>query len=163
MTNLPIIQPLLRRLASKTGLSVLFSRSGGQSGRNGGGGSGRSYPLSSNPQDGGQYSRSNVGRAKFGATLSRHAASGGVVSSASTRVADPNTTAGWGSDEHILLDEDNKHVGAVVMGDKNIVVDREITVTTERVGQPADVRSESAERKDPSRKGQLGRPRPGEP
>lgn len=151
MTNLPIIQPLLRRLASHTGLSILFSRSGGQSGRNGGG-SGKSYPLSSNPQDGGQHSKSNVGRAKFGATLSRHATSGGVVSAASTRPADTNGAAAWGSDEHILLGESGKHVGAVVMGDNNIIVGREITVVTELVGQPAEVWPNSADSKNLSKK-----------
>ncbi|KAH7025241.1 uncharacterized protein B0I36DRAFT_332794 [Microdochium trichocladiopsis] len=146
VSNLPVIQPLLRKLASHTGLSILFSRSGGRSGKNGAhdgasGGSGKSYPLSENPRTGPHSKSYGLGsRSKFGTQLSRHATAGPAAAGAATTTA----VAAWGSDEHILLDGGGKTLspgtGAAVMGDKDIVVGKEITVVTESA---ADARSGS--------------------
>ncbi|KAJ1323577.1 hypothetical protein MN608_10821 [Microdochium nivale] len=138
VSNLPVIQPLLRKLASRTGLSVLFSRSGGRSGNNAAHGgasgvSGKGYPLSDNPRTGPQSKSYGLGsRSKFGTEVSHHATAGPAAAGASTTTA----VTSWGSsDEHILLDAGGETLrpstGEAVMGDKSIVVGKEITVVTE--------------------------------
>ncbi|KAK7413336.1 hypothetical protein QQX98_007779 [Neonectria punicea] len=82
VTNLPIIQPLIRRGASKIGLSALFSRTSPTTRE--------SHQLNSNPTTGSKFNTSR----KRGA--SRHP------------ISDAQVTA-WASDEHILPeDEDGK-------------------------------------------------------
>ncbi|EPS29426.1 hypothetical protein PDE_04375 [Penicillium oxalicum 114-2] len=80
VSNLPIIQPLIRKGFKKIGLSQLFSSSGKQSG-------GRSYPLSSRGLQ----------------TLSTHADRSGKRSKNSQGLTQTQVSA-WGSDEHILTE-----------------------------------------------------------
>jgi len=124
VTNLPVIQPVLRRAAHNIGLSVLFSKSGGKSSGNAGhGASGRSYPLSSNLQQGGVQSK-GYGRGD---------------KSRSAREANTTTTiAAWDSDEHILLDDNGGKVGtgseSTPGKKKGITVGTEVTVMREEIG-----------------------------
>ncbi|KAH7028190.1 uncharacterized protein B0I36DRAFT_272104 [Microdochium trichocladiopsis] len=158
VTNLPVIQPVLRKLANNMGLSVLFSRSGGRSGKGAGhGGSGKSYPLGSNPHQGSHSKGYGLGsRATRFGTRNGTVVGGGDEGSAGGG-ANTTTVAAWGSDEHILLEEGAKQLGpgagATVVGDKKIVVGKEVSVVTETVapsthGRNASVPGQSAPTRD---------------
>lgn len=120
VTNLPVIQPVLRRVANNIGLSILFSRSGGKSTSNGANGaSGKSYPLASNLQQSGVHA-TGYGRGD----KSRNA-----------REANTTTIAAWDSDEHVLLEASGgKSVSTseITSGKENgILVGTEVTIMRE--------------------------------
>ncbi|KXJ88378.1 hypothetical protein Micbo1qcDRAFT_207114 [Microdochium bolleyi] len=148
VTNLPIVQPLLRSLANKTGLSMLFSSSGNSGKRGGGGGGGggasgvgRSYPLSSNP---GHHSTA-FGASRGGGDVGdgmRHGHAFGEQGTDGGGGKNMTTVAAWDSDEHILMDDSSSRgekgaatvssrSASVAAGDKSIVVGTEVRAVKE--------------------------------
>ncbi|KAJ9419921.1 hypothetical protein FOXG_22085 [Fusarium oxysporum f. sp. lycopersici 4287] len=104
VTNLPIIQPLLRKGASMIGLSVLFSQGT------------RSVSESH------QLRSSEMGGSYFGTSRRRRPSSRSLSTV-------PHTTA-WGSDEHILPeDSDGKPLRRE--GNDGIIIAQEISVQSE--------------------------------
>lgn len=112
VTNLPIIQPLIRKGASKIGLSALFSRQRTTYGE--------SHQLQSNDPNG----------SRFGGPGSRK------KGPASHPLSVPRTEA-WGSDEQIILPQQGRS-GDGKAGGGGIVVTQEIGVKSERVSKGAD-------------------------
>lgn len=115
VTNLPIIQPLLRKGASKIGLSALFSRSQPTGAE--------SHQLRSHEPNGSRFgmgSRKNKG-------LHSHP------------LSIPQTTA-WASDEQILPQDDKNGVGKSTGKDhgNGIVVTQEVGVRSEQVPENVD-------------------------
>ena len=110
VTNLPIIQPLIRKGANKIGLSALFSKPRGTYGE--------SHQLQSQEPNG---SRFGMGSKKRGPP--------------SHPLSIPQTTA-WGSDEQIILPQQGGSGDGKATG---IVVTQEIGVRSERAskGDPA--------------------------
>ena len=117
VTNLPVIQPLIRRCAQRVGLNGLFSRS--QPTTYGGGG--RSMPL-------GSKDRSQA----FRLGSKNKTTAKGSLATATTTTHNQQTSA-WASDEHILAPE--AEVGSPKQ--RNIVVNQEIVITREQ-GSSAD-------------------------
>ncbi|KAH7316641.1 hypothetical protein B0I35DRAFT_260095 [Stachybotrys elegans] len=112
VTNLPILQPLLRKIASATGLSILFSRSSPTHSN--------SYQLRS-----GEAGTRLDGSRKKG-TQHRHP------------LSIPQASA-WGSDEHILPEESGSESGmkrSESRKNQGIVVAHEISVRSEEAGAP---------------------------
>ncbi|KAL2826871.1 hypothetical protein BDW59DRAFT_171688 [Aspergillus cavernicola] len=104
VANLPILQPLIRRGASKLGLSGLFSNSGGPSDYRRPG----DYPLASHSQKPGTNTMTGADRKR-----SRHRHS----------LTTATQTAAWGSDEEILVGGQDKAGGIRVT--QETVVERE--------------------------------------
>lgn len=116
VTNLPIIQPLLRKGASKIGLSALFSRSRPTNAE--------SHQLQSQEPNGSRFGlgpRKNKGPHSHPLSL-------------------PQTTA-WASDEQILPQDDKNGVGNSTGKDqsKGIVVTQEVGIRTDRMPENTDV------------------------
>lgn len=107
MANLPIIQPLLRKGASKIGLSVLFSSARGGTGSYGRR-RGESYPLAS--REGNTQTATKKSRTR----LSVH---------------EGTITAGYGSDEEGLVGTGKK--GKM----RDITVTQETVIETEPAGK----------------------------
>ncbi|KAF9781491.1 hypothetical protein IL306_013046, partial [Fusarium sp. DS 682] len=108
VTNLPIIQPLLRKGASMLGLSVLFSRQTNTAGE--------SHQLRS----------SELGGSRFGTIRRRGLPHRHPLSA-------PKEGTAWGSDEHILPeDSDGKSLGRKD-GSGGIVIAQEISVRSEEM------------------------------
>ncbi|KAL2839631.1 hypothetical protein BJY01DRAFT_250360, partial [Aspergillus pseudoustus] len=131
VSNLPIIQPLIRRGASKIGLSGLFSNSGpssyqGPSGRR----RGESHQLTSGTGLG-NNNKSTTNGSMSGTVISKLKNNKKTNRGSLTMVSQ---TGGWGSDEQILGmsvgDNHNKN-GA------GITVTREMVVESEEIRQPA--------------------------
>ncbi|KAL4808804.1 hypothetical protein BDV18DRAFT_133202 [Aspergillus unguis] len=116
VSNLPIIQPLIRRGASKLGLSALFSSSGGPS----------SYGPSRRRGREGEYPLTSQDGSKMHSKKSRLRSKGGFGQSTFTGSV-LNTTA-LGSDEQILVNGGNGQGK-----DGGITVTREMVVRTEDV------------------------------
>ncbi|KAL3446944.1 hypothetical protein BJX65DRAFT_318407 [Aspergillus insuetus] len=132
VSNLPIVQPLIRRGASKIGLSGLFSNSGGPSDYQGPSGRrrGESHQLSSGTglktANGGTMSGSVSG---MGTMMSSKLGMGKKSKNRASLTMVSQTGAGWGSDEEIL-------VAGGAGGDKagnGITVTREMHVQSEEV------------------------------
>ncbi|KAH7031430.1 uncharacterized protein B0I36DRAFT_409779 [Microdochium trichocladiopsis] len=129
VSNLPVIQPMLRKLASRAGMSVLFSHSGGRSVHHD-----RDHGLVS-----------TVGR--FSTLPSRSAShrggSGPARGCNDTRQAPTVSAAAWASDERILVSDlgerpggDEPYVGQVRgghVGEMAIMVGKEVRVMSECV------------------------------
>ena len=106
VTNLPVIQPLIRRCAQRVGLSGLFSRTQPTDGR--------SMPLGS---------KSRSGAFRLGSNNNKTAKS-------SLATTHHQQTSAWASDEHILAPDDGGGAGSPKQ--HNIVVNQEIKITTEQ-------------------------------
>ncbi|KAL3460872.1 hypothetical protein BJX64DRAFT_173943 [Aspergillus heterothallicus] len=137
VSNLPIIQPLIRRGASKIGLSALFSNSGPSSyqgapsgGGRTGGRRGESHQLASGTN---HNSKTGTGMGTFSGTMSRLA----KKKNRGSLTMISQTGAGWGSDEQILGTES-----------KNAAVG--ITVTREMVVEREEIRQADVENGSPS-------------
>lgn len=106
VSNVPIIQPLIRKAASKVGLSGLFSKSRGTYGE--------SHQLQSQEPGGSRFGISSKKRGR----------------QPSHPLSIPQTTA-WGSDEQIILPQQNGQADG--KANNAIVVTQEIGVRSERV------------------------------
>ncbi|KAM5349936.1 hypothetical protein ACJ41O_006441 [Fusarium nematophilum] len=108
VTNLPVIQPLLRKGASMIGLSALFSR------------------QTNTTADSHQLRSSEQGGSRFGTSRKRGAPHRHPLSV-------PQVTA-WGSDEHILPEDMDGKGSPQKDGSSSVVVSQEISVQSE--GRP---------------------------
>ncbi|KAH6880810.1 hypothetical protein B0T10DRAFT_609458 [Thelonectria olida] len=120
VTNLPIIQPLIRKGASIIGLSVLFSR------------------QTRSAAESHQLRSTEPGGSRFGTSRKR-----GTQHSHPLSI--PQTTA-WGSDEHILP-EDSDGKSTNKDGNGGIVVAQEISVQSDAV---SDIGPQNTTARDPS-------------
>jgi hypothetical protein len=133
VSNLPIVQPLIRRGASKIGLSGLFSNSGGPSDYQGPSGRrrGESHQLSSGTGlKTGNGTMSGTVSGSMSGMMSSKLGMGKKSKNRASLTLVSQTGAGWGSDEEILV------AGGGAGGDKagnGITVTREMHVQSEEV------------------------------
>ncbi|KAJ0424979.1 hypothetical protein BJY00DRAFT_308867 [Aspergillus carlsbadensis] len=160
VSNLPIVQPLIRRGASKIGLSGLFSNSGrpsdyqGPSGRR----RGESLPLSSGTGiktgiGNGTASAGGTMSGTMGGTMGKIGLGKGKKNRASLTLVS-QTGTGWGSDEEILVS--GAGAGSGDKAGNGITVTREMHVQSEQVPVGDDVDAHDGNRLSNSPANQHG-------